>query len=238
MPDVEPRQNPVHEFIVRAVQSAWNATHDGEHKAMLLSALGSKLKSEFGDYSAEFPKGIKEFLRTWPLVQVVEHPEIKEKIGLVPAGERLPADVTVLFQKAGARHSPTSIISYEQAFWNAFFKPIQSTRYVVLQDNGQVEILDDAAQIPDGSYEITKDDVFTPDPATPMEEKVAATREKIDSWLARNSLDRSQFFRKHATKPASSPARLDSLKHAFEKISDADRSRVLIPLDILLKIIS
>lgn len=228
----------MHDFIVSAVQSAWNETHDGAHKAMLLSALGSRLKREFGDYSAEFPKGIKEFLRTWPLVQVIQHPEIKEKIGLVPAGEPLPADLTTLFQKAGARHPSPSMISYEQEFWNAFFKPIQSTRYVVIEDNGQVQILDDAVQIPKGSYEITKDDLFIPNPAMPMDEKVAATREKIDVWLARNTLDRSQFFRRHPTKSSSSPARLDSLKHAFEKIPDEDRSRILIPLDILLKIIS
>lgn len=231
-------ENPVHDFIVGAVRLAWDDTNDGPHKAMLLSALGTKLKNEFGDYSADFPKGIKEFLRTWPLVQMVQHPEINEKIGLIPAGEPLPKDLASLFQRAGERHASTFPISYDQDFWNAFFKPIQSTRHVVIGENGQLQILDDTPHAQGGAYEITKNDIVAPDQAMPMAEKVAATRERINNWLAKNSLDASQFLRKHVARATGSQDRLISLKHAFEKISDGDRARILIPLDIILKIIS
>jgi hypothetical protein len=238
MPEASEDKNPVHDFIVSAVQSAWNDAPDGARKAMLLSALGTKLKNEFGDYSADFPKGIKEFLRTWPLVQMVQHPVIKEKIGLVPAGEPLPKDVASLFQNAGERQASPPTISYDQDFWNAFYKPIQSTRHVVIGDNGQIQVLNDAASAPEGSYEITKNDIVNPEQAMSMAEKVAATRERINKWLEKNSLDASQFLRKHVVRTTGHQDRLSSLKHAFEKISDSDRSRVLIPLDIILKIVS
>ncbi|MFZ4689066.1 MAG: hypothetical protein ACOYLS_07500 [Polymorphobacter sp.] len=231
-------ENSVHDFIVGAVQSAWDDSQGGPHKAMLLSALGTKLKNEFGDYSADFPKGIKEFLRTWPLVQMVQHPDIKEKIGLIPAGEPLPKDLSSLFPKAGERHSSSMPISYDQDFWNAFFKPIQSTRYVVIGDNQPLQILNDAAEAPPGAYEITKSDILTPDQTMPIAEKVVATGERINKWLEKNSLDASQFFRKQVSRTIFPQDRLTSLKYAFENISDEDRSRVYIPLDIILKIIS
>lgn len=231
-------ENPVHDFIVRAVRSAWGDTNDGPHKVILLSTLGTKLKNEFGDYSADFPNGIKEFLRTWPLVQMVQHPEISEKIGLIPAGEPLPKDIASLFQKAGETHATNFPISYDQDFWNAFFKPIQSTRHVVIGGNGQFQILDDTAQVPQGAYEITKSDILAPDQSMSMAEKVAGTRNRINDWLAKNSLDSSQFLRKHFTKTVVTQDRLISLKHAFEKVSDEDRARILIPLDIILKIMS
>jgi hypothetical protein len=231
-------ENPMHEFIVGAVQSAWDDPQGGPHKAMLLSALGTKLKNEFGDYSADFPKGIKEFLRTWPLVQMVQHPNIKEKIGLIPAGKPLPKDLASLFPKAGERHGSSVPISYDQDFWNAFFKPIQSTRYVVLGDNQPLQILNDAAEAPPGAYEITKSDILAPDHTMPIAEKVVATGERINKWLEKNSLDASQFFRRHVARTIFPQDRLTSLKYAFENISDEDRSRIYIPLDIMLKIIS
>ncbi|MEG3143759.1 hypothetical protein U1839_03755 [Sphingomonas sp. RT2P30] len=238
MPEADQGTNPVHDFIVSAVKTAWDDTQDGSHKAMLLSALGTKLKNEFANYSTEFPKGIKEFLRTWPVVQMVQHPEIVEKIGLVPSGELLPDDLASLFQKAGERRSSGSPISYDQDFWNAFFKPIHSTRHVVIGENGQLQILNDVAPAPRGAYEITKNDIVAPDQVMPMSEKVAATRERIDNWLAKNNLGASRFLRKHVARATISHDRIASLKHAFENISDGDRSRITIPLDIILKILS
>lgn len=238
MSDANQAANPVYDSIVSAVNSAWNDDSENSHKAVLLSSLGKKLKDEFGDYSAHFPKGIKEFLRTWPLVQLVQHPEIKEKIGLIPAGEPLPKDIASLFQKAGERRAPTYPISYDQDFWNAFFKPIRSTRHVVFDEYGRLKVLDDAQCAPSGAYEIEKSDLLPSDQATPVTQKVALTHEQINKWLVKNSLDASQFARKHVTRSAEHQDRLASLKHAFEKISDADKARILIPLDVILKILS
>lgn len=235
MPEPGLDENSIHDFIVNAVQTAWEVPNGGSHKAMLLSALGMKLKMEFGDYSAKFPKGIKEFLRTWPLVQLVQHPEINEKIGLIPAGESLPQDITTLFQNASESNAANIPISYNQDFWNAFFKPIQLTRHVVINENGQLDILNDAANVPQGAYEISKGDIFSSDHAIPTSEKVSGTHDRINSWLAKNSLEASQFLRKHAASKTYSPDSLISLKRAFEKISDGDRARILIPLDIVLK---
>ena len=231
-------ENPVHGFIVGAVRSTWDDSPGSPNKAMLLSALGTKLKNEFGDYSAEFPKGIKEFLRTWPLVQMVQHPDIKEKIGLIPVGEPLPKDVAGLFPKAGERHSSSMPISYNQDFWNAFFRPIRSTRYVVVGENQPLQILNDAAEAPPGAYEITKSDILPPDQNMPITEKVVATGEQINKWLEKNSLDASIFARNEFTIRMVPQDRLNSLKYVFEKISDEDRSRIFIQLDIILKIVS
>lgn len=238
MPDVSQAEESVHAFIVGSVQTAWDGSDEIQHKAMLLSSLGTKLKNAFGEYGTYFPKGLKEFLRTWPLVQLVQHPEIKEKIGLIPAGEPLPRDVATLFEKAGDKHVSKIPISYNQDFWNAFFKPIGSCRYVIVGENGLLQILDDVADVPDGAYEIAKSDIIAPDHATPTTEKIVATRERIDSWISKNSLEASLFFKKSAPTATNSHDKLIHLKRAFDKISDEDRKRVLIPLDIILKIIS
>lgn len=58
MSDANQAANPVYDSIVSAVNSAWNDDSENSHKAVLLSSLGKKLKDEFGDYSAHFPKGI------------------------------------------------------------------------------------------------------------------------------------------------------------------------------------
>lgn len=238
MTEAGENKNPVHEFMVNAVQTAWSDTPDGVRRAMLLSTLGTKLKNEFGDYRAHFPKGIKEFLRTWPLVQMVQHPQIREKIALVPAGEQLPDDVTRLFENVGERRGSSEAVSYDQRFWNAFYKPIRSSRHVAFGADGKVQILEDANALPEVAYEITKDDILSPEQTLSVPEKVEATRDRISNWLQKNSLDRSRFLRMPADRTENHRDRLVSLKHAFERISDADRSRISIPLDILLKILS
>lgn len=231
------QEKPIYEFMRKFVQSSWDDPNS-YHKAVLLSNLGTKLKNEFGDYNAYFPKGLKDFLRTWPVLQLVQHPNVKEKIGLIPGDATIPENIISLFQGAGEKKPSFNSIIYNQDFWDAFFKPIILNRYVIFEENGRPKILNDVNQPPSGAYQIETSDVVAVDPATPVVERVAATREHLQKWLAKHSLDPEKFLRKNTTKTTELQDRLTHLKQAFEKISDEDRARILIPLDIIFKIMS
>ena len=73
-------QEKIQNFIVALVKERWDETQ----KVLLLSDLGFALKKNFGDLKEVMPRGIKEYLREWPIVQKLEYPGISEKILLIP----------------------------------------------------------------------------------------------------------------------------------------------------------
>ncbi|MBF7015656.1 hypothetical protein QUC32_28700 (plasmid) [Novosphingobium resinovorum] len=222
-------------LIIDAVEEHWNKNQ----RAFLLSTLGSILKRQFGDTSALFPKGLKDFLREWPVVALVQHPDVQEKTGLIPATVPIPDDISALFAKGHPHLSEPNRVSYVQAFWDAFHTPIEAPRFVSIKTGGFFEIVDGKPDANDVNYEITAADIAPTNFQQPMAEKVAATQEKISAWLARHSLDHSTFARKRSPRDnriVSSST--DMLKQVFSKLSHHDQARISIPLDIVLKLIS
>lgn len=220
-------------FIIKTVESYWN----DHQRAYLLSSLGTLLKREFDDTAIFFPKGVKDFLREWPLVQLVQHPEINEKTGLIPANVPVPKDIPALFIK-GKFVSPKELhVSYVQHFWNAFFQPLEKARYVSVAKDGSFDITENEPDSEKQNYEITAADIVPDDPSIPMQDKVSATRDKIKSWLSRNSLDATQFARNISRKGERLPTNnMEMLKQVFSKLSQHDQSRISIPVDIILKL--
>ena len=118
----------VRDFIAKSVSEYWTATG----KAMLLSALGLKVRTTFPSAPSLMPDGLSAFLSSWPTVRIVGHPEIPEKVGAIPLDAKIPDDVTELFSErrsvliGTSRHRCETVRRprYVTEFWRAFYSPI------------------------------------------------------------------------------------------------------------------
>jgi hypothetical protein len=213
----------VREFIAKLVQEHWTGTG----QAKLLSQVGPKIWAAFPDGRFLMPKGLLRFLQGWATVQVIRHPQIPEKIGLVPLGVILPSDTSTLFsesqmpvgplqpdQSTPVNHSGTPQEneksgvphrSYLPDFWRAFHVPIEGRRFVVFpaSNDGRPQIVDLPAGAPpeEKHYEITQADVTSSVGMLP--DRVKATAQRIQNWLDRNELQADPFLSVATTKPGS-----------------------------------
>ena len=137
--------------INELVQANWQSSK----RATLFSAIGYVVRKEFPNSDC-LKDGLRAFLTSWPIVQVVYHPTIKEKVGAVPLGVPLPADPTSLFEPP-ARRNP----AFVPEFWRAFYEPLKSRRFVLLEGPNRtvkvIETPDKPAETP--SFEILPSDL-------------------------------------------------------------------------------
>jgi hypothetical protein len=237
------------ESIAKSVSEYWAATG----KAMLLSALGAQLRREFPNAPPLMPQGLRAFLSSWPMVHVVTHPETPEKIGAVPLSVDIPEDHRELFGErlpwapATTRQFPlaTQHPRYAPEFWKAFHTPIDVKRFIVIPtaENPNLRIVE-GAEGPDevGCYEVLPSDVSLLPTQAPLYEKVQATSQRIKDWLARNGLSAKLFTsplpeasRRQINLPAFEERR--SVAAALAKLEPSDQARILVPLDIVAKLI-
>lgn len=227
-------------FVVNAVQDFW----DQHQKVCMLSKLGYDLKNSIPDSKKVIGEGLRDYLRQNSLVNVVQFPNVDQKIGAVPLSIDVPDDPTELFKtKYDAEVAPKKPI-FEQQFWNGFIRRIDNdkVRVVTPNDIGTVHIEDIVAvgfTTEPGSYIIEEKDLSPVDLAKSDTEKAATTHEKITSWLVLNRLSHEPFLKK--TNYANSKDRNDRLSlllGAFKGLPDSDLARIKIPLDILSKLAS
>jgi hypothetical protein len=254
MPMADEEIERLRDFISRNVSEYWSATS----KAMLLSALGLKVRTTFPHTYSLMPGGLRKFLSSWPTVRIVGHPQIAEKIGAIPLDAEIPDNVTDLFAertdwnsiqapaiKAMQPHIQTFRPRYAPEFWRAFHTQLWGRRFVVPPDdkNSTVRIVErtDGAEEP-GGYEVLSSDVSLLPPQTPLYEKVQATSQKIDEWLTRNGLSHQPFIsrvpeisRRAVTERSFDRRQLVAL--ALSKLDPSDQARILLPLDIVAKMI-
>jgi hypothetical protein len=239
----------IREFVVRAVHEHWNQTR----KALLLSALGSKIRREFGNAPSMMPDGLGAFLDSRPTVQIVGHPDIREKVCAVPLDAKIPDNPAELFDERHrmsdeANHPivETYHPRYVPEFWRAFHTRLTGRRFVIPPDseNPNVRIVEpiDGAEETRG-YEILPSDLAILPTLTPLSEKVFETSQRIKAWLARNNLS-AQLFVSHSPAPFRGTAALrssgqrDSVALALARLDPSDQARIFIPLDIVAKIIA
>lgn len=222
-------------FIETAVKEHW----DSYTRALLMSNLGVFLKKNVPESDSVIKTGIKKYLQQWPIVQEVQFPGIKEKIGLVPLGVDLPDDVTELFAKKNANPFEFRRPVYQQDFWRAFFRPLESVRFVVIKNDDDIAIVEGKQLEQDsGAYEVLSSDIVSTSAGSKLAEKVEATHQKIDAWLDRYSLKPSLFLKKRMMKNTKEgEGKLFMLREAFYDLSPEEQSRISIPVDILLKLI-
>jgi hypothetical protein len=229
----------VSELLVEMVSSHWNTTK----KAYLMSALGMALRTKLPESRELLSGGLKNFLRQWPVAQRVEYPGVVGKEGLIPNGEPIPSDVKSLFEiKAtnGMPSSPSGDPVYQDIFWSAFIRPVLEIRYVLIHPDSSISVADSLeSDLNLKFYEITPSDISSAPPGMAIIEKAQLTHKKIKEWIEKNNLDLNIFL-KHKTKmiPQSAVDKLSMLKSIFGDLSKEDQSRISIPMDILLKIVS
>ena len=222
----------VEEFISSLVLANWE-----ERKApYLLSAIGLKARRQFPDFRPPKGDGIREFCRGISTVQIVTHPTIPQKIGLIPATAQVPADVSALFEHHDAQQPATV---YEDHFWKAFIGQPLSKRFVCLTNEGGFNVVESGTK-PDAPecFEITPTDITTAALDTPTADKAKITADRIDLWIKRNSLDRS-VFEKRRVREASrrhSNTALDRFIETVRILQIEDQKRISIPFDLIVKL--
>lgn len=238
----------VRDWIAKRTKDHWDAYHG----ALLLSDLGSGLRREVPEGASVMTDGLRRFLITWPVVKVVPHPEIPQKVGVVPLDATLPSDLSELFTR---RRSFNSGISFNRNFWHSFFTPLGNKRRFVILPSSAGETLriidtDDAPEDKQ-AYEIFSDDLATPPIDLPAPEKARITAEKIRAWLARHGLSEAQFAEgqddrvlRAANRPSGNtsqpftPMSRSPALGALERLEFSDQARIFVPLDVVLKLLS
>jgi hypothetical protein len=240
--DSEYDREKIQERIAALVSEHWDRTH----RALLLSKLGGDLRSEFPNNSLLKERGLKSLLDIWPIVQVVKHPRIPEKIGAVPKSATLPGVVSELFEYPRQTDARRKHTIFYREFWRAFHTPIYGRRFVILPSGDQpgLQIVDRNDEPPseEPTFEILQSDVVSLPLSAPMNEKTHATLASIEKWLKRNGLP-EEFFIEQTVRPGvvmSSPRSegLPAFAAGLAKLTPSEQARIFVPLDIVLRMIS
>lgn len=224
-------------FIENFVQRHWDK---GDRTVCYLSALGVQVKRQVPESKLVLSDGLHDFLRQNQIVKVIQYPGIEQKVGAVPLSVPIPEDVKELFLK---RNEPTSnagsSTSYTQIFWDAFIKPInEEPRFVCINIDGNISVSDGEAKS-DGErcFEVKTEDLTQKVIGSTIAERVAATYDTIEKWLANNDLNAEMFFLPASpNRDMRKNDRLSKFLDAFDGIPVEDLARIEIPLDILVKL--
>lgn len=237
MTDQDSPEFQTSKLIEEYVQQHW----DEKGTAHYLSNLGSRLKKELPVSQKVITDGLAEFIRRNPVVKVVQHPQIYQKIGAVPLSVSIPDQVEELFAKkaSSASNSDGKSGSYEQAFWDAFIKPIDGkVRFVCMNEAG-FEVSDNQPIEGKGKcYEIRAKDQTKELTGAAISERVAATHVAINSWLEKNELTQDLFSAPKQNAYRRVGGRMNELFDVFGVLPEEDLARISIPLDILFKLSS
>ena len=187
----EPQSAPLISMLQTLVQQHWDATHS----ALLFSSLGNTVRNQYPSLYAYLAAagGLREFIDSNQVAQIVVHPKSSQKIGAVPNGVKIPPDDIESFFAPSTRTGPRNLKLWSD-FWRAFFVPMNGRRFVVVAPGARPQIVDGADSPPPNSYEILGSDLV--DPATPVFERPRSTRERILQWLAQHNLDIEPFVDK------------------------------------------
>jgi hypothetical protein len=222
----------VEQFISSLVLSHWE-----EHNTpYLLSAIGLKARRQFPDFRPPQGDGMREFCRSISTVQIVTHPTIPQKIGLIPATVQVPADVSALFQHDKA---PRASIVYDDRFWKAFIGQPASKRFVCLTSEGGFDVIEGGSS-PNAleCFEITPNDITVTAPDTSTADKAKITAERIADWIRRNKLDSSSFEKRRDRDYSRrhSNTALDRLIETIRILQIEDQKRISLPFDVIVKL--
>jgi hypothetical protein len=228
-------------LIAEEVQKHWAS----KRKALLLSDLGVLLRNECPNLMSAMDGNLLQFLHNSQPVQIVKHPRKDQKIGAVPVGVILPFDLAEIFESRSSSARPR----LNPVFWQAFHTPIDGQRFVVIGENDAIRIEHDSSHISQSErkFEILPTDIVN-GTFMSLTEKISSTWTKIDAWLARHSLSYDPFIAAEGKNvaPRFKPLSRDfgqvnwqyDLAMALGRLDLVDQARILVPLDILVKMIS
>lgn len=231
------RRGELASWIIDKVSQNWSSTR----KALLLSRMGYEARQQFTDLSDIIPEGLKRFLVTIQDIQIVTHPTIPQMVGAAPVSERIDNPVSALTEGTGEQRVGRRP-RFDQELWKAFYTTSPTRRFVVLPDHDHdtVSVVESETEIENG-YEILSSDLVTTTFDMPLLEKVSAVENKIRAWAQRNGVDVNKL---QESSPARSIKQLEvdrigvfSKFESFAKLDQLDQARIMIPLDIVIKLL-
>lgn len=218
-------------FIKDEVGAYWRK----EKRALLLSTLGKRVRDKFPDFFEKHSDGLSRVIEVNHLAKVMVHPSIIQKIGAIPLDADASGDGTALFEAGASLRRPR----LQSEFWTAFHNPVSEKRFVQLKD-GRTLVSDVASAPSPSAIEILPSDLAAD---APPGDRIKVTWQKIETWLKRNGLSYEAFADLEAEKnsvPRVFISHRDGADwaKALLNLSKQDQARILIPLDIVTKMLS
>jgi len=228
----------IQDFIRTEVDRHWQETRT----PLLLTTIGIAVRRAHPQAAVAMKEGLKRFLEQWPVVQLIEEPNVPGKIGAIPLGLTPPKDTSEIFKSSAKPAHPG--ISLEPTFWRAFHTPLQGRRFVIVSPDRRrfIKVVDsDNGGLPDtNALEILPSDV-APASNEPLADKVSETWRRITNWVERNSLSLS-VFRKVSEKEGpgleSRYATSHEIAEALTRLDPQEQARIFVPLDLVAKMIA
>lgn len=164
-------------------------------------------------------------------LKLISNPEAELVWGVVPKSAILPEDLAPLFKRKTPQGP--SIPRYKKWFWTAFVKPIPDghKRYILLHSFSDIP---EAEPLPPGASSVEPTDIVQADSDTPI--NYAAVQKLISEWAARSGAILDQYYlapSREAAKRTAAPTHFPKLANLPEE----DLKRIMVPLDIVLKLI-
>lgn len=225
--------------LKRTIESLVRDHWDEFGKALLLSNLGKTLKTNYRTISQYFGASLRRFIETTHVATIVTHPVHSEKIGAIPLGVAAPSNLETLFSESAFGGRPRARPPLKDEFWELFHKTFAKKRYVIVSNDNSFRIDENIALgNNERSFEISGSDCVDI-PSAPLPEKIEATWAKIFLWCDRNKLDVSLFAKERSKRiQENEVSSLPGLADRLSRLDQQDQSRIFIPFDIVIKMLS
>ena len=203
----------------------WWTTHS---RPLLLSQLGEYDDGQLTTAIKGKARGLAAYIRNrlGDQVDVIRHEEKPQLVGAIPVGVDVAelGGANALLEETGRR--PSGSVRYDRAFWAAFRKPLDDSksRYMSLNTPVHFQDVPLGESRPEGFTEVDRSYVVDTEDAVQVQEK-------IDEWLAANSLDSTAFevSKRQESKPL--PANL--LGRLLDALDSDQLARINMPLDVV-----
>jgi hypothetical protein len=225
------------EAVKDASKDHWAATG----KALLLAHVPSQLRLR-GIEAQSFLGGrkLKEALEQDGIgtIRLVRDPNDELVWGVLPAEVTADVNSDLFPHKASAGTPHDEIPQFARGFWSAFVKPLESDKRRFLRADGNFDNLPNDQMPPADGIEIS-DKYIRPSPGL-GEDMHEAVMESITKWAEAHQVDVSQYRRQIGDRERTQPERPTGptgLFAGFDGLPDSDLQRVLVPMDIVRKLL-
>lgn len=163
-------------------------------------------------------------------LRLIVNPDDKLVWGVVPKSAHLPDDLRPYFDRKVSKISTAP--RYKRWFWTAFIKQVPEGHKRYLFPHTFIDI-PETEPSPGGAWPLDKTDILESSLTEPV--SYDAVHEAIGKWAARTGADLTQYQITPAQKTSNvtAPTQL----HRLFELDDNDLKRVMIPLDIVVKLL-
>ncbi len=214
--------------IVDSVRQCW----EHERLPLLLSRLGNQDGAELSTEIKRLGMTLKQYLTTRlsDQVQVIQHSTKTQLVGALPLSVDVDSEggSEPLLERT-QRTEAENIPRFYPAFWAAFRVPLEESKRRYLTDHEPIEFRDLSADETPFGREVSREYVLGRDVDS------SEIRSKIRQWLEENQVD-SEAYRLSPSQTSRTSGSQDLLDRVLESLEPSELKRVVIPLDVVLKL--